>query len=199
MKRFLPIILVIFFLLLTGFLLAWRFLPEKTLLDLIFRQPKISAVSDVPGYSLKLALPDSLDRYLAGFGFWEEDGVYLESEKRLVTVKRLVVHLTNKEQPYGKVTDQKTGEVITSTGEAFVEGTYHMSIFIPPGTLQNAPQENLLEAFDGYVLRSAFTVANWEPELSLTENQTRIRNSIGVVNTILALLGKTRIFEIKRS
>lgn len=183
------ILLVIFLFLLVGFLLV----------SSIFRQPKISAVSEVPGYSLKLTLPENLDRYLTGFGFWEEDGVYLESEKRLVTVKRLVVYLTDKKQPYGKVTDPKTGEVITSTGEAFVEGIYHMFIFIPPGTLQNAPQENLLEAFDGYVLRTAFTVANWDSELSLTENQTNIRNRIGVVNTILALLGKTRIFEIKKS
>ena len=199
MKRFLPIILVIFLFLLTGLLLVWRFLPEAILLNLIFRQPKISAVSDVSGYSLKLALPENLERYLAGFGFWEEEGVWLGSENRKVTVKRLVVHLTDKEQPFNKVTDPKTGKIITSTWEMFENnGTYHMFIFLPPGTLQNAPQENLLEGFDAYVLRTAFTVANWNPEVSLTENQTNIKNRIGVVNTIMGLLGKTRIFEIKK-
>jgi len=199
MKHQLPIILTSFLILLIiGFLLVWNFLPEATFLSLIFRQPKISAVSDVPGYSLKLALPENLERYLKGFGFWEEEGIFLESEDRKVTVKRLVVHLTDKEQPFSKVTNPKTGKVITSTGEMFDEGTYHLFIFIPSATLQNAPRENLLEAFDGYVLRAAFTVSNWDPELSLSENQTKIRNSIGVVNTILALLGKTRIFAIER-
>lgn len=199
MKRFLPIIFAILFLLLTCFLIAWRFLPEEVILDLIFRQVKVSAVSDVSGYSLKLALPENLERYLEGFGFWQEEGVFLRSQEKKATVKRLVVHLTNEEQAFDKIADPESNKLIASTGEMFDNGTYHLFIFIPSDTLKNVPLDNLLQAVEGYVLRSAYIVAHYDPTLSPEQNKEAIEEEIGIVNEILWLLGKTRIFKMERS
>lgn len=200
MKDRLPIALIALLVLIAGFLIAWNFLPEKTTSELIFRQAKVSAASDVSGYSLKLALPENLERYLEGFGFWQEEGVFLRSQDKKATAKRLVVHLTNKDQPFDKLINPESQKLITSTGEALGDdGTYHLSIFIPPEALENAPLDNLLQAFEGYVLRSAYTITHYDPALSPEQNKEAIEEESGIVNEILWLLGKTRIFEIKRS
>jgi len=195
MKGKLPTILISATVILLGvFLIAWNFLPE----DFFFRQAKISAVSDVSGYRLILTKPKELDHYLEEFGFWQESGVYLLGEKNQVKIKKVVIHLTDKEQPLFPVAEPGGKELVQAVGEECSEGTLHLFCYISPQTLKEENQATISQRIDGQVLRYTFFVAHSlaKPELFLEAEE---KGELRAIEKIMADLEKKgRLFNLKK-
>ncbi len=92
----------------------------------------VELVSDIPQYQLTFADKSSrqkLEQYLIKYNFWEENAIYNRSEvEGLTTATSLVLHLTNEEQPRGKINDPDT--VGSYNIKVETDGKVHLFIYI---------------------------------------------------------------------
>lgn len=207
MKKVLPVFILILLVLAIGFLLWINFLPEETLRSFV-TSPKqslkqvtspIQAVSDLPEFSLSLAGPKRLDRYLTDFGFWQKDNVVFRGTREKATVRRLVIHLTDQEQKYDQITSEETG-VYQASGEIFSNGQLDLFIFIAPEILAKEEEVRLTQRIDGQVLRTVYNLTHLGLETedrrqSLAETLKEISNELTAEN--LTLFRLVRLEEKK--
>lgn len=115
---------------------------------------KIEVVSDVSGFTVRKNEIGRFDEILREWGIFEENNFFLYSLEQQVSLEKLVIHLTDKQQPYQFVYKGNTDEVINSVGENWEEKTKRLDLFLhADSTLLNNVQLPIVnQNFNGFVL-----------------------------------------------
>lgn len=182
--RWLLILFTIVVIAFLGLILAYFLLRQRDL-NQMTPQTNIQAVSDIPGFSLSLHDEAKLNSYLTDFGFWEENGVVYRQTRKKVSVNKLVVHLTDKEQRYDRFISAGTDEVYQASGETYADGKLDLYIFIDTSILENGKEEDLSRRINRQALHTAYTLTHLD-----MQTDARIESMEETLNKIVDVFFK---------
>lgn len=179
MKRFsLKVIIVIagIFLLLLFFLVFFffQFPKEKIIEEEIIPEERIVlAESQIPDISFNLKDKEELERVLLEFGFWEKAGLFGFGEYRTVKPKKLIIYLTDQEQPWFPAIFEE--KVLYSVGTSFDEENYNLFLYIEPLIIKELEEVILSQAADWLFFRNLYRLTHpeEEPEVGVTLEKTK--------------------------
>jgi len=115
---------------------------------------RVEVVSDVPNFVVSKNEIEKFDEILREWGIFEENNFFLHSLERRVSLGNLVIHLTDKQQPYQFVYKGSTDEVINSVGESWDEENRKLDLFfhVSSNLLNNVQLSAINENFNGLIL-----------------------------------------------
>ena len=121
---------------------------------------KLEVVSDIPGFAIKEGDMGQFYGVLKEWEVFEGNKFWLRSaspsEAVLVTPKKIILHLTDQEQPYNKVLDKEGGELIMSTGEKWNGENLDLLIFLPSPLSTKESNETLSYLFNRAVFHALY-------------------------------------------
>lgn len=138
---------IFFFLLLISLsLMAFIFKPKPS---------QVEIVSDVPSFSLKKDNIEKFSEILREWAVFNEKNFFLHSLNQFVSPRKIVFHLTDKQQAYQFFYDFNTDKVIMSVGEEWDdnEKVLNLSFYIDPIILEKGEISIVSKNFNSLILR----------------------------------------------
>lgn len=132
-----------------------------------FFRPKVKVTSDIKNLSISFTNPSLLNGYLQSFSFWQKDriallGEFLNQPQGYRSVNRLVIHFTDKVQPFDQFRDPQTKNIFQSFGQTYQKGTLNLYLYV----LSNPDLEKYSRHTESLLLHSLYLVSHYgEPEL----------------------------------
>ncbi len=173
MKRFSSKVIIIAGIFLLGlFFLTFfffQFPKEKIVKEEIIPEKRVVlAESQIPDISFNLKDKEELEKILLEFGFWEKVGLF--GKIRTVKPKKLIIHLTDQEQPFSLYIFEE--KVLYSAGTSFDGENYNLFLYIKPSIIKEGEEVIVSQAADWFFFRNLYYLTHPEEELDFQERKT---------------------------
>ncbi len=147
---------------------------------------KIILASEYPGFSLSWVDKPFLEQKLNEFGFWQENGVAKEGELERVTVKKLVINFTDKEQTFDKIFTKGFDGPIRSVGSLFDEetGTLRLNVHVSRALLPRLSEDEPSLLLGIGVIRGVYILTRTQSLPAEDNSLASIEKEIGDSNKV---------------